>query len=546
MDRNPAQAGTSLSPLKTFLAAASFSEQAPRNTPAQASPSIPTARVKEEKDAWERNLMAVMAMRGKLGGKSSSTLKTGRAVEVKSSLVEISQGIQEWKSASTTLQFLVKEVQQLSAKQNSSGEHNDQEKNGNDEKPISGTLLDKVCADMVQQAEEIHSKVSQQITDQTSGIGQDVVLIKEQLGMVQAELQSAAGNSEQLVQYNIELSKTQDTRLSEMAEIIAAMRELSQSLEKMVAKGAAAAEELSRQRNTGDSPTFKEATADKSTTTHQGITGEHLLNESDNNEDPERGKQKNATVNDDTINQAMQFLSEHLSNAIQEAINGKAEEVIVKYRESMETRLDGLEHKLDLLLSARETREAPSDPDTTPTSPQRGLGQQGNGHAGTEAYNSPLTYPSDWTSQSASASKTDATPQTTKILGAKQGGEIEVDACRATVGQQSEREVHEARMSSSGAKKRMLITFSSSDDEAEESVNVKRARPTSTRGTKSLTPPRNILDSVVLDSKPKSSSATVISTKPDNQRRRPAVDLSMKAPVVASRARRLNVSPELP
>lgn len=78
--------------------------------------------------------MAVMAMRGKLGGKSSSTLKTGRAVEVKSSLVEISQGIQEWKSASTTLQqFLVKEVQQLSAKQNSSGEHNDQEKNGNDE-----------------------------------------------------------------------------------------------------------------------------------------------------------------------------------------------------------------------------------------------------------------------------------------------------------------------------------------------------------------------------------------------------------------------------
>lgn len=134
MDRNPAQAGTSLSPLKTFLAAASFSEQAPRNTPAQASPSIPTARVKEEKDAWERNLMAVMAMRGKLGGKSSSTLKTGRAVEVKSSLVEISQGIQEWKSASTTLQqFLVKEVQQLSAKQNSSGEHNDQEKNGNDE-----------------------------------------------------------------------------------------------------------------------------------------------------------------------------------------------------------------------------------------------------------------------------------------------------------------------------------------------------------------------------------------------------------------------------
>lgn len=66
--------------------------------------------------------------------------------------------------------------------------------------PISGTLLDKVCADLVQQAEEIHSKVSQQVTDQTSGIGQDVVLIKEQLGMVQAELQSAAGNSEQLVQ----------------------------------------------------------------------------------------------------------------------------------------------------------------------------------------------------------------------------------------------------------------------------------------------------------------------------------------------------------
>lgn len=290
------------------------------------------------------------------------------------------------------------------------------------------------------------------------------------------------------------------------------MRELSQSLEQMVAKGAAA-EELSRQRNTGDSPTFEQATADKSTTTHQGITSEHLLNESDNDEDPERGKQKNATVNDDTINEAMQFLSEHLSNAIQEAINGKAEEVIVKFRESMETRLDGLEHKLDLLLSARETREAPSGPDTTPTSPQRGLGQQGNGHAGTEAYSSPVRHtdavdllcstPGRPTAgeaagnattlgsaklvdiserldvRSASASKTDARPppQTTKLSGAKQGGDIEVDACRATVSQQSEREVPEARMSSSGAKKRMLITFSPSDDEVSRDccTNIQRS-----------------------------------------------------------------------
>ena len=47
--------------------------------------------------------------------------------------IEICEGIQEWKKASTTLQFLVKEVQQLSAKQNARGEDTIQEKDDNEE-----------------------------------------------------------------------------------------------------------------------------------------------------------------------------------------------------------------------------------------------------------------------------------------------------------------------------------------------------------------------------------------------------------------------------
>jgi hypothetical protein len=397
-----------------------------------------------------------------------------------------------------------------------------------------------------------------------------------------------------------------------MAEIVATMRELSQTLEQSVAKGKTA-EQLSRQEGKGDSPSPRQAAANKSTTTHQGTMTADLLNEFEDDKDVRRVKGKSTFANGDATAEYVRSLSEHLTKAIQDAINVKAEDAMGTDRESLETRLDRLELKLDMLLSTRETRGSDMNRDAKSTPSQRVLSQQGNGHVITGAYdrsvrpadamnllcNTPdrvgageeagnamnvtsakLVDISERMDQpSAKANETDimAAPQTDNTSDASHGDAIEVDANRGIQTQESERQVYEARTTSSGAKKRMLITFSSSDDEVSQTsasrpstmilmtclpavaismrlhsickadgsvnVNLKRARPTPARGTKSLTPLGNAPDAIVFP--PKSSSATAASGKPDIQRRGAATSIPMKAPAVASRApRRLSVSPD--
>lgn len=65
--------------------------------------------------------------------------------------------------------------------------------------PIFESHLNKACADLAQQTEAIHSKLSWQIEEQASGICQQVANIKDQLCIVQAELRSTSGNVERLV-----------------------------------------------------------------------------------------------------------------------------------------------------------------------------------------------------------------------------------------------------------------------------------------------------------------------------------------------------------
>lgn len=65
--------------------------------------------------------------------------------------------------------------------------------------PIFESHLNKACADLAQQTEAIHSKLSRQIEEQASGICQQVANIKDQLCIVQAELRSTSGNVERLL-----------------------------------------------------------------------------------------------------------------------------------------------------------------------------------------------------------------------------------------------------------------------------------------------------------------------------------------------------------
>lgn len=338
------------------------------------------------------------------------------------------------------------------------------------------------------------------------------------------------------------------------------MRELSQTLEQSVAKGKTA-EQLSRQEGKGDSPNPRQAAANKSTTTHQETMTADLLNEFEDDKDVRRVKRKSTFANGDATAEYVRSLSEHLTKAIQDAINVKAEDAMGTDRESLETRLDRLEHKLDMLLSTRETRGSDMDRDAKSTTSQHVLSQQGKGH-GMRPYDSSI-HPADamdllcntpdrvdageeagnainvvsaklvdiserMYQPSAKANEADITaaPQTDNASDASHGDTIEFDANRGIQTQEGERQVHEARTTSCGAKKRMLITFSSSDDEvsqtsasrpktmilmtclpavtisirlhsfckADDSVNVnlKRARPTPARGTKSLTPLGNL------------------------------------------------------
>lgn len=77
MSRNNLPKAKSVSPLKTFLAAAASlapvsrepqSRSCSMNPLALGTKGLHDAWARPEQDAWERNLMAITAMRGKLGG----------------------------------------------------------------------------------------------------------------------------------------------------------------------------------------------------------------------------------------------------------------------------------------------------------------------------------------------------------------------------------------------------------------------------------------------------------------------------------------------
>jgi hypothetical protein len=119
--------GTELSPLQTFLAMAPSSGTAPARIRPSAliTASAATTGAREQQEAWERNLMATTSLRGKIGGESRMAFEYEIGYyRLKLSLPEL---FEQWQNASRTLQSLVKDVHQLSARQSCSEKPDGQE-----------------------------------------------------------------------------------------------------------------------------------------------------------------------------------------------------------------------------------------------------------------------------------------------------------------------------------------------------------------------------------------------------------------------------------
>lgn len=301
----------------------------------------------------------------------------------------------------------------------------------------------------------------------------------------------------------MDLSKTLDIRLRELNDTHAALHAQSRTLEQTVAKGLHY-EEDDRQKGMGDVVTTATLTCDKSTSTHQ-ITTSRTSSSASEQEDDEKQKGKTADYGDDMPNKTLEILSGALSKALQSAINDKAGEVSAAYRANMEERLDQIEHKLDLLLSARgslavatnaNVEAKPSTLGLThglspfdvalaaeQASPGKGKRpsvvdllndtpcQVSNGESSAQAIGGVNLNLIEMSERKHDASPLarekdmDMMPQEVDSDEAKQEVAVEVTTDQAIGLRQNEREVSGTRITSSGAKKRMLITFSSSDEE---------------------------------------------------------------------------------
>lgn len=406
------------------------------------------------------------------------------------------------------------------------------------------------------------------------------------------------------VQFNVEFAECPDSRLKGLGDTLATSQELSHTLEYMVARSTKQ-ERLNRQTEQIGAATISTVTLDKPTSTDQGTASVIPPEEDYGERNVERRKGKNAISKDDNITkEALRFLSESLSNALRGVISEKADEMMTGLRDDMEARLTQLEHKLDILVCAGGITEGAvsAETETSPHSPSKQLIAMaaipaypsrvedtspvdlliftpnrvpaGDSIAGTFGFDKTNLVDVSERKHEATplASKTHAEvmPEEGESVGAKQETAFKVAGDQKIVPSQTEREMLGPRITSSGARKRMLITFSSSDDEvsstagpdrgavpnvphsstlhkADESMtfNVKRPRSTPGRGTKSMTPPGTDSEPTIGACRPKSSSAKAICKKSE-PKERPAEDLPILPFANGTRARRLTVSPELP